>query len=269
MFDDQAISDLSRLASFLGPNEFPAYHRAAEALSEKAETLYFGYLSGEPTPAGKAIARPSGTTARGVKREHTGLLAWTLKNESKAALALEEGTKERDMKECLPTSKRARKSKSGHLYLIIPFRHGVPGTRGLSAMSKDVYRLAKRMAFSRVIGAPSTRVSATGWTVPKWTYRWQGRLPDVKKLQALGFDEGTSRRVAGMVRMSKRGHTSYMTFRVMSQASAPGSWVRPTVPGLWPLRWAVDQALQDGEPMLLDAIQADLWQALGLAKDGF
>ena len=169
MFDGQALSDLSRLAAFLGPNDFPEYTRAAEVIAENAESLYRGYLGGDPTPAGKAVQRPSGSTARGVSRTHTGFLAWTIKNDAPAAKALEEGTREYDQKDTLfkGTSKRARKSKDGHLYLIIPFRHGVPTTRGMKTMPPEVYKLAKKMQFSRVIAAPSTRLSATGWTVPR------------------------------------------------------------------------------------------------------
>lgn len=270
IFDAQTLSDLSRLAAFLGPSDFPAYFRAAETIAANAETLYRGYLLGEPTPAGKALARPSGSTAKGVTRDHTGLLAWTIKNNTPAAKAIEEGTEEYDQKKTLfnRTSKRARKAKDGSLYLVIAFRQGVPGTRGLNAMPKEVYRLAKKMEFSRVIGAPSTRTSATGWTVPRWSYRWNGALPDAKKLEGMGIDAGVAKKMAGMVRMAKGGHTSYVTFRVMSEKSPARSWIRPAVPALWPLRWAVDKALQDGEGMLLDAVQSDLWQALGLATVG-
>lgn len=258
--------DLERLAAFLGPSEFPEFLRVAEDISADAEGLYRGYLGGKPTPAGKAVQHPSGATARGIKRNRTGFLAWSLSNDAPAAKALEEGTPERDMKECLPTAPRARRSKKGDLYLIIPFRHGVPTTRGLNAMPKEVYKLAVQMQFSRVLGAPSTRTSATGWEVPRWSYRWNGRLPDARKLQNLGIDEGVARRMSGMVRMSKAGHTSYMTFRVMSQASPPGSWVRPAVPGLWPLRYAVDEAMAQGRDRMEDALEADLWGALGMAN---
>jgi len=265
---DEILPDLARLASFLGPQDFPEFFKVAESISEEAEIKYKGYLLGGATPAGKAVKHPSGATARGVIREQTSALGWTIKNKAPAARALEEGTDERDMKSTLfnGTSKCARRAKDGSIYLVIPFRQGVPGTRGLPAMPKAVYALAKQLAFSSVIAAPSTRVSATGWTVPKWTYRWNGRLTE-KMLATLKVDASTASHLTGMVRMAKSGQPSYMTFRVMSTKSPAASWVRPAVPGLWPLRSAVDEAMAEGMPKLEDAIIADLQGALNVARN--
>lgn len=264
---DEVLPDLARLAAFLGPTDFPEFFQAAEAVSEAAELKYKGYLLGTPTPAGKAVLHPSGATAKGVTREQNAAFGWAIGNKMQAARSLEEGHDAYDQKATLfnGTSKRARRAKDGSLYLVIPFRHGVPGTRGIKPMPKEVYAMAKRMEFSRVLGAPSIRTSATGWEVPRWTYRWNDRLTE-KGLAALNASGSTSR-YSGMVRMSKSGHTSYMTFRVMSTKSPASSWVRPAAPGLWPLRWAVDQAMAEGQERLEGAVYADLLGALGGARD--
>ena len=270
---DAVLPDLSRLAAFLGPGDFPEFFRAAEAISADAELRYKGYLLGSPTPDGKAVQHPSGATAKGVTREQNAAFGWTIANKAPSALTLEEGADARDMKSTLfnGTSKRARRAKDGSLYLVIPFRQGVPGTRGLPAMPKEVYALAKKMGFARVNGAPTTRVSATNWVVPKWTYRWHDgdpsrfRLTQAQIATVAGPD--VAKRLGGMVRMAKSGHTSYMTFRVMSTKSPADSWQRKAQPALWPLRWAVDQAMAAGMPQLEDAIIADLWGALGQARD--
>ena len=260
---EDVLPDLSRLASFLGPTDFPEFFKAAEAIAENAEIKYKGYLLGAPTPAGKAVKRPSRATARGVTLEQSGAFGWMLSNKAPSAKALEEGHDEYDMKATLfnGTSKRARRAKDGSIYLIIPFRHGVPGTRGMPAMPKAVYALAKQMAFSRVIAAPSTRTSATNWVVPRWTYRWQDKLTQAQ-LATLKVEPSVASKLAGMVRMAKNRHTSYMTFRVMSTNSPAASWVRPAEPGLWPLRYAVDEAMAEGMPHLEDAILAELRASL-------
>jgi len=265
---DDILPELSLLASRLGPRDFPEFARAAEAISAEAERKYVAYLLGEPTPAGKAMKRPSQGTAKAVTRTQTAALGWMIANKAPMAKTFEEGHDAYDEKATLfnGTSKRARRGKEGQLYLIIPFRHGVPGTRGMPAMSKDVYAMAKKMQFSRELGPPSTRTSATGWVVPRWTYRWNGRLTE-KQLAAIGIGGQEGSRMSGMVRMAKSGHTSYMTFRVMSTKSPASSWVRPAQPGLFLLGSAVDTAMAEGMPMLEDAILADLRGALGASND--
>lgn len=260
---DANIEGIALLAKALGPQDFPRFLEAAEAVSVRAEVLYKEYLGGKPTPGGKCVQRPSGSTARGVKREETGLLQWRIANDSPVAKALEEGTPERDMKAMLPNSKRARRAKDGSLYLIIPFRHGTPGARGMNAMPKDVYDRVVKFKFSKNVSAPATRVSATGWTVPRWFYAWQDKL-DAKTLRAMGLEEPEVKRYEGMHRMSRRGQTSYLTFRVLSQKSR--GWIRPAVPGFEPLRHAVDGAIAEGMERLEAAFEADLCATLGLIE---
>jgi hypothetical protein len=58
------------------------------------------------------------------------------------AKALENGIQSFDMKKMLETSSKVRIAKDGKRYLIIPFRHGTPGTTSLRAMPEDVYNKA-------------------------------------------------------------------------------------------------------------------------------
>jgi hypothetical protein len=259
-----ALPDLEALVAFLGPGDFPEYTQAADELAAHAERLYKGYCLGEPTPSGRTIARPSGALARSVHRDSSGPLLWILRNDAPYAKGLEEGLPERDMKKDLATSPRARRAKDGSLYLIIPFRHGVPGSRGLNPMPRAVYRQAQALAHSRTLGAPSARMSATGFEVPRFTYRWNGRL-SAGDLSDTGMDEATVRRHAGIVRMGRQGQTSYMTFRVMSEKSPQGSWVRPATPGLWPMKWALEVAWSEGIVGLEMALERDLLDLIDLA----
>ena len=241
------------------------WHRTFAALDgyvEESHATYVSYLEGHPIPGKGAIKRPTGKLAHAAYHDRRGMLLWAIGNTAPYAKAIEEGAPEFDMKKNLQTAPRARQGKNGAKYLIIPFRHGVINTTRLHAMPRAVYSLAKVMAHSRALGSPSTRQSATGWTVPKFSYQWQGRLGSQKALGAAGFSEQDARRYAGMVRMGKGGQTTYLTFRVMSENSKPGSWMRPAQPALAPLEVALDVSWSKVRPDLEVALEADLREAL-------
>ncbi len=262
------LEDLGALAQRLGPADFPEFVAAAEFASAKAEEHYRGFLSGrEVTPNGRAVKHPTGATARGVRREESGLLTWRIFNPSPVAKALEEGSPERDMKAMLPNAKRVRRGKDGQLYLIIPFRHGTPGTRGMAAMPQSLYDRVVKFKWSRSLGAPMNRTSATGWTVPRFSYRWNDSV-DKAWMEKQGFDAGDIKKFAGMYRM--KGHdgrsSGYLTFRVMSEKSK--GWIRPAMPGFFPLRQAIDLALAENMAALERAFEADVATTLGLVIAG-
>lgn len=236
---------------------------ALEGYVEDAHATYVSYLQGQPIPGKGAIKRPTGILAKAAYRDKRGLLTWAIGNAAPYAKAIEEGAPEYDMKKNLATAPKARQAKDGHRYLIIPFRHGVENTVRLKAMPRAVYALAKTMAHSRALGSPTTRQSATGWTVPKFTYQWQDRLGSKKALAAAGFSMAEAKRFAGMVRMGKNGQTTYLTFRVMSEKSAPGSWMRPATAAMAPLQTALEVSWVRARPEIERALEADLREMLG------
>lgn len=177
----------------------------------------------------------------------TAAVIWT---DLPVADQVENGFPARDMKQMLQTSQRTRTSKkTGKKYLIIPFRHNTPGNDAhAQSMPTDVYAYAKSLSPSQVTGK-TTRLSATGATVPQSTYQWGGRLPEGlrPKLKA----HHTTDIYSGMVKMntSSGGQKSsgYMTFRVMSE-SQTGKWLVPARPGLHIARTvatALEQRLDD------------------------
>ena len=262
------LEGLMAISRFLGPDDFPMFSQVAEGTAIRAEILYREYLGGKPTPEGRSVKNPTGAVARGVNREEVGLMKWRIFNDSPVADALEDGTKERDMKDCLATAKRARRAKDGSLYLIIPFRHGSPGARGMKAMPQKVYDRVVKFKFSMNVGAPSARQSATGWTVPRFFYLWQSKLSS-DDLKGMGLSDSEVKRYQGMYRMKDAASgksAGYMTFRVMSQKSQ--GWVRPAVPGLHPLQSAVDQAFAEAMPNLEKAFEADLVATVARVFDG-
>ena len=192
----------------------------------------------------------------------TGPLAAEITADYRHADAIEDGRPARDMKDCLQTSRKTRishaKGHEGQHYLIIPFRHNVPGyIAHAKDMPPDIYRQAKGLEKSFLLppgtNRPPTRVSGHGYLVPQHSYDWGGKLAHWKrdnegKVQHLG-------KYAGMVRMNTSARfgksSAYMTFRAMGEWST--GWVMPAKPGL-KLASGVEYTLKT----LLDKIVWDL-----------
>jgi len=158
------------------------------------------------------------------------------------AKSVEYGRTSSDVQKILSTSNKVRVSKDNRRYLIIPFRHGVPGSVEYKPMTKDVYKVAKEMTVSRKTGAriePSQQGAKTfkeaqlqlshghpqGKTVKRYGYNWGGRLS--KRMMIANDLAGKN--YEGMVRFPRDSGvgTKYMTFRVMKEGTT--GW---TYPGL-------------------------------------
>lgn len=162
----------------------------------------------------------------------TGDFSAMVESDYKHAAEIENGRPPRDLKKMLDTSLKVRLSKDGNRYLIIPFRHNTPGKNATAqAMPKDVFKQAKQLSMSTIIGH-TQRPSGTGaWSlktkapvmVPQRQYTWGDRL--------MGAD--VARKYQGMVRMNTatggKKSSAYMTFRVLSEKSK--GWIIPAQPG--------------------------------------
>lgn len=167
----------------------------------------------------------------------TGAFAAEISSDYKLANEIETGRPSRDMKKVLQTSTRTRTAKSGkhagQRYLIIPFRHNVPGnTAHAAAMPPNVYKAAKQLSTSNIVGK-TTRISATGHTVPQSIYNWGGRLP--AGMMPKAKPHHVTDLYSGMYRFNSSSGNSkssgYMTFRVMTEHSS--GWIYPSKPGLY------------------------------------
>jgi hypothetical protein len=98
-------------------------------------------------------------------------LHFRIVHQSKYARALEDGY---DMKQNLHTSNKVRISKEGKVYLIIPFRHGTPGTVGIKPMPIDVYQNESwyDKSGSQHFGAKSLRASVVSGVKEKGSLRY-------------------------------------------------------------------------------------------------
>ena len=253
IFKDVA-AEMAAIVTAAGPEMFPNYSQEAETISENAEILYKGYLLGKSLPNGKMLRKPAKDAAEGVIRKAAGMLQWDMMNTTDEAKRIEEGTPPFDMKTVLPKSKKARMSKNGDLYLIIPFRHGTPTAKYLNAMPKSIHKVAKQLAYSYHLGTVGTRISATGHEVPVFGYQWGDKLTK-QQIASLGMDEKAQKRYQGMYRFGPAKHSNFITFRTMSQRSA--GWIKPAVPGFFPMQQAIEVSMVDGMPKLAAAVQAD------------
>ena len=141
------------------------------------------------------------------------------------AAALEYGTSARDMKPSLLASPKAKTSKSGGRYLIIPFRHGVPGSQGLPAMPQSIYAQARKLEH---YGASKAHLGPSPWGQRTQLPVGQTRLPSGL---LVGGQPGPytwkTGLYSGMVRAGTPRHSQYITFRVVSSHSDPASWWYP------------------------------------------
>ncbi|MEI6827560.1 MAG: hypothetical protein WCK54_18355 [Desulfuromonadales bacterium] len=140
------------------------------------------------------------------------------------AKQLENGTGPWDMKPGLLGGPKAKMGKNGR-YNIIPFRHGTSNAyspnNNFPTMPKNVYTQARALKASVKAGTGT---------------KWGGRLAGTEfqhppgQNTTSGYQHKTGK-YEGMARIEKpyqkATQSKYMTFRVVSEKSAPGSWIHP------------------------------------------
>jgi hypothetical protein len=267
-------------ATGLGPDGLPTLSYAVKAVAEAVQARWTGYAMGQPLPDGRKIsARAAPDYAGSIALRQTGPLSAEVYSDDPAAERIERGTPARDLKRMLETSQKTRRSAKGRRYLIIPFRHGTPGTSSFGRpMPSAVHGWWKAQHAAGAAAGPraapvassvrgmGTRTSATGHTVPQAAYRWGARM-DAGALQRLGVSGEHAKRLTGMVNFRSPGKSGggaqshYMTFRTMSEDSS--GWIVPAKPGYFPARAAVEQVRSAAEQAFARAVEEDIRRALG------
>lgn len=261
----EAVADVAQV--------FPNTLRALSALAEAAQRRWVAYASGAiPLPNGHRMRRHTGQYAESIQirvESPQGAVRYVVYSDDPKAPALEWGTPAWDMRQVLRTSHKARRAADGHLYLIIPFRWGTPGTLVLGAyagreMPEPVYTwwLAPDRESSYVVGERfEESVHGPNVKVRRLVYQWGDRLTP-RDLAELGIDPQSQlgRRLAGMVRMradDPRLLSAYLTFRTLSERSKEG-WIHPGTPALG-VAAAVYEWLRGVYPEFVEkALQADV-----------
>jgi hypothetical protein len=200
--------------------------------------------------------------AEGLKMD--GNLSGEIVTTSPHGAIVEDGIKAYDMKVGLLNSPKAKTGKGGSLYITVPFRHGTPGTATMPSMSRGAYKDAKKLGYSRRNNALTSGMGTQ--------YTWGGRLKNTsegKRSKIISKNRNYTWKTglfSGMVKMGKRNHTQYMTFRRVSANSDPNSWQFPDVPAR-PIRVAViENTREEVLQLIRNGFEMDLY-FMGIGGD--
>jgi len=147
------------------PQAFPTLAAAVEALAIAAQEQWVAFAAGAPLPDGRSVPVGDGSYARSIQSRQVGEFAWRVESDFARAVEIEQGMPGYDMKRVLRTSLKARVAKDGSRYLIIPFRHGTPGSQSFrSVMPEHVHELARQLAPSRITRRCSAQTRSASTT---------------------------------------------------------------------------------------------------------
>lgn len=251
--------DLGRLGDAITEtamaSAYPAVHQAVVSTAEGIRADWQAAVN-RAMPIRDAWTRQRNDAAvASISVTYSGPFSATVASSNQDVIGVEEGFPARDLKLMLQTSSRTKVSARGKRYLTIPMRHGTPGNDALApAMPKHIAKMAAKMGQSEVIGQ-RMRPNALGFLVPQSVYRWDNKPGDQfnagkKKYLSIGaLPAGLAPKLlpshktdpyAGMRRMAANSggakSSTFLTFRVMSESSPPGSWTIPAKPGQYVLR---------------------------------
>jgi hypothetical protein len=128
-----------------------------------------------------------------------------------------------DMKPGLLNGPNAKTDKAGHRYNVVPFTHSTPGSQRQKGLPMPQPMDGDMKDFGRRSKNP-------------WVVNLEARARRVPEPMAAGYTWKSSP-YEGMIRVKKPGHTSYMTFRRVTEewtdkkgrrrGSASDSWIHP------------------------------------------
>lgn len=244
------------------PAVFPTLAEAVLQMAQFAQQQWIAYATGAPLPDGRMIPSwtgGNGEYARSITLIQRDALEYRVESNYVTADQIESGFPAYDMKNALRTSLKVRINKKGGRYLIIPFRHGTPGTVGFSSvMPVHVHEVARGLAASRVTGSRSvpnvigvhdlnTRALID---VTRHSYKWGGKLgtSGASKLRPHHKTDPFS----GLYRFDapEGGHSQFLTFRTMTEGSK--GWIRGAQPGYWPAM-EVSRQVERAAPAIFQA----------------
>ena len=190
-----------------------------------------------------------------IQLSRTGPLTISVMAEKNLYVSLvEEGRRRMDMKdpgEGWLSGEKVKTNKKGQPYLVIPFRHGVPGSRR-NPMPKSVHDKIKSMTGDEI----SRRYRVAGATA-SGRKRYTGMparfgatgMPKLKK-------HHTASIYAGMVRTGGARHGQYYTFRVLSVRGR--GWIIPAVPAAHAFDKVGKSVGPEIKKILADGLKKDL-----------
>lgn len=262
------------------------FNHTSNALSfiiQAYQKVWVSFARGSMRVPGAKLIQSRGPYARSIQVDDSKPYEKTVFTDFEAHKYIEQGHGEIDLKPGLLAGSSAREGKAGP-YNIIAFRHGVPSSqeKGAGATTRrDVMPISifnlmlekTRQADAEKKSGLSTRGGASkqltsGAKPENRSYKWGARLDNKmargQRSQLHSKSTWATGKYAGMVRMQqstgKAKRSSYITFRVVSHASPPNSWIVPPQAPI-PIRQAtVDFVAQqfNVEDILRQAIEKDI-----------
>ncbi len=241
------------------------------ATVDLVQRTWIQYASGATVTYSGGTFRINSVTGEYVRSIQDGLrfpddLTGEVFTTSPQASLIEEGIKPFDQKAGLLGSSKAKTGADGKKYITVPYRHGTPGAVGIPAMPPNVYQQAKKLGFSR-----RNNFLKAFFTGRKYT--WDGKLRESNQGQRSHFGSHPGAgytwktgQFSGMVKVGKKNHSQYLTFRRVSENSDPRSWQHPGVKPR-PIREAViENTRKDVLELIRRGFEMDLY-FMGLGGD--
>lgn len=229
---------LLRMAAMGITDSWPAAKAAFDASAKTIQGAWQGWALGGPITGIPHISNPSTNLARSIKIRKNAAFDVNIETESAHAQRIRDGSPELDMKTTHPYGKQSRVAKSGphkgEPYLIVPFRWGTPdrgdGARAhwKNVIPQNMYSAIRAFNMVKSIrldkredGTKAIHVEENfrGEPIERSEYEWGERI------RADGNIDGLVR----MADQTKKGGSTFFTFRVISAASPKGSWIRKAV----------------------------------------
>jgi hypothetical protein len=255
---------------------FPTLGYAVKAVALAVQGQWVAYAHGSPLPNGAVVKTRDPAYSGSIQLRQSGDFQADVYSDLREAEFIEYGRPSRDMKEMLWTSAKVRISpKTGKRYLIIPFRHGTPGSVQIgNAMPAAVHAWWTNKAPSHVVGMgerqsgllASDPVTRGPLMTPQRQYQWGDRL---KKgdLAALGIHGAAGKNMVGMVNFRAPGkaggasHSQFVSFRNMVEGS--DGWIQKAKPGLYPAMHAAEELRPKAEAAFKKAVEEDMKRLFG------
>ena len=259
--EDSALAELVGSLEFMSAKAMPHTYQAFKRAVRLVEYTWKSYALGADMGGGMKLKRPTGGYARSIKTTFFSPFNYEVGSDAKVAKFLEEGTKEHDMKKTHPFGKRSRVTEKGKGYLIIPFRHGAPGSVYYPPVPEQLYKQIKTIAKNAGIRL-STRAAGR-----KYTPNYQGELIPRAKYHRGGSITGLGdENLDGLIFVKwptgkERGRTGMVTFRIISENSPTFKWIRKAMPAMHITKHVVENT-QDA---ISDLIKMGLKKDMGIA----
>jgi len=274
--DTRLLNDVIYALEAMGDDRLPSTAKAVQDATYAIQQAWIDNSKG-------AFKRASGSyiaaIEQGAQYPYAGdIFRGAVINTAPHASAIEHGSRAWDMKKMLHTSSKARRSAKGKLYMIIPFRHGTPGSVSLKPMPKAVYAGARKLTTSRLTGTKQvdnqfgnpitkgkfkfgTRLNSNVGIRTKTLNKAQAGQAGVKNPYSYTWKSSPYKGMVKFPRHSSAGGSQYMTFRVMHEDSK--GWIHP---GTQPYHLAQRTAVKMTNPtlqMIEAGFNADLRLLLG------